>query len=303
MIHLKTAKRLKWKKLSRFDSVLLGDNPFFGIDHLSHERSRSRLSNAKNFENAIQVIQCARDYGVKDMMVGTRPRLNEFFEELNDKTNILNEFNFHPVVPYAQGFVLKLNEKGLINTLQEIFKKGGLKNEIKLLVRGGLGFLKKDFEELFKMFIDVELLKLKGVNIKTIYLHPLFTDLILALNLKDIFSTYLSHLRKQYNVNAGLCTKNFPTLVSKLNEWELDYPYIMTSFNKAGLFMNPSRKECEDVLQFFRGKTMAMNIFAGGYYNLDETFQYIDPLSKIRDVVVGVSTVDHAKKTFQLLLK
>lgn len=289
--------------MSRFDSVLLGDNPFFGVDHLSHERSRSRLSKAKNFENAVEVIQCARDYGVKDMMVGTRPRLNEFFDELKNKTNILNEFNFHPVIPYAQDYVLKLNEKGLVNTLQEIFKKGGLKNEIKLIVRGGLSFLKKDFAELFKMFIDVELLKLKEVNIKTVYLHPLFTDLILSLNLKDIFSTYLFHLREQHNVNAGLCTKNFPMLVSKLNEWELDYPYIMTSFNKAGLFMNPSRKESEDTLQFFKGKTMAMNIFAGGYYNLDETFQYIEPLSKIRDVVVGVSTVGHAKETFELLFK
>jgi len=289
--------------LSRFDSVLLGDNPFFGVDHLSHERGRSRFSNTKNFENAIQVIQCARDYGVKDMMIGTSPRTNEFFTELNDKTNILNEFNFHLVIPYAQGYVLKINEKGLIDTLQEIFKNTGLKNEIKLLARGGLGFLKKDFEELFKIFIDVELLKLKEVNIKTVYLHNVFTDLLLAFNLKNIFSTYLSHLHKQYNVNAGFCTQNFPMLVSKFNEWNLDCPYIMTSFNKAGLFMNPSREKSEDALQFFRGKTIAMNIFAGGYYNLDEAFQYIEPLSKIRDVVVGVSTVDHAKETFQLLCK
>ena len=48
---------------------------------------------------------------------------------------------------------------------------------------------------------------------------------------------------------------------------------------------------------------MAMNIFVGGYYNLDEAFQYIEPLSKIRDVVVGISTVEHAKETFQLLFK
>jgi len=84
--------------LRRFDSVLLGDNPFFGVDHLSHERGRTRFSNTKNFENTIQVIQCARDYGVKDMMVGTSSHINKFFKELNDKTNILNEFNLHYIV-------------------------------------------------------------------------------------------------------------------------------------------------------------------------------------------------------------
>ena len=76
---------------------------------------------------------------------------------------------------------------------------------------------------------------------------------------------------------------------------------IMTSFNKAGFLMNPSRVECENSLQNYDGNVIAMNILAGEYLELNEACNYILSIPRIRNVVVGASSTEHAKKTFELL--
>ena len=42
-----------------------------------------------------------------------------------------------------------------------------------------------------------------------------------------------------------------------------------------------------------------MNIFAGGYLGLDEVADFIISKPKIRNIVVGVSSIEHAKETFE----
>ena len=279
---------------------MLGDNPFFGVDHLSHERGRQRESRYQTFEGAVKVIETAHQYGMKEMIVGTRPRLPELIECIRKNSNIVDKIQFNPILPYAQDYILKVSEKGLMGALKEILGGVGIQNEIKILTKGGFGFLKKDLDELFRVLIDIELTKLKEVKIKTVYLHPVITDLALALNLKGIFETISDYLHSSYKVNVGLSTKNFPWLVSKLEEWNMNVEDIMTSFNKAGFLMNPSREKCEKTLASYDGEVTAMNIFAGGYIGLDETFKYIVSLPKISKVVVGASTVEHARQTFEL---
>ena len=61
---------------------MLGDNPFFGVDHLSHERGRLRSLKNNSFENAVNVVRYSYENGVKDMMINTHPSIDEFFMEL-----------------------------------------------------------------------------------------------------------------------------------------------------------------------------------------------------------------------------
>ena len=303
MIQLNQKMRKRWNTLSRFDSIMLGDNPFFGVDHLSHERGRARAEKYKTFDYTVDVIKCAHEYGMSEMAVGTRPRLGELINCIKKKSNLIEEINFNPILPYAQDYVLKVSEKGLMSTMKEVLGGAGIQNELKILTKGGLGFLKKDLEELFKVLIDVEILKLKDVKVKTVYLHPILTDLALALNLKGIFETFSNHLHDKYKLKIGLSTKNFPALVSKLDEWKLKIDDIMTSFNKTGFLMNPSRAECEKMLATYTGGVTAMNIFGGGYYGLEETHEYAVSLSNLKKIVVGASSVEHAKQTFSLFNK
>ena len=285
--------------MARFDSILLGDNAFYGIDHLSHARARERAE-AQSLKNAINVIRCAREQGIAGLMVATRPRLEEIVQEL-EKEGLNTNLDYYPVMPYARGLQLKLSEKGILNMVRDISKQAGIKEEIRIIARGGLGFLQKDFDALFKIFIDTEILKLRSIRPNIIYLHPIIVDLALALDLRHIFEIFQEHLMKRYNIRAGLCTKNFSTLVEKLKQWDIKVASIMTSFNPVGFLMNPTRESCEETLKNYDGHVMAMNIFGGGFVSLDDVISYIESIPEIRNVVVGVSSVEHAKQTFARL--
>jgi hypothetical protein len=284
--------------LSKFDSVLLGDNSFYGIDHLSHERARERTKTVQSIDNAIDVIKTAYSMGIDGMVVANRPKLKEIITILEHDSDIVKKLDFYPIIPYAQGLQMKLSQGGVMGTMKEIIKAGSIKKDLKILAKGGFSFMKKDFIELFKIFIDVELIKLQNVEPKMIYLHPVLTDLALAFNMKNVFETFQNYLHDNYQIKSGVCTKNFPQLISKFGEWEMNYDSIMTSFNKSGYLMNPSRKECEKSLENYNGHVLAMNLFAGGLYSLDETAKYVESLPKIKNIVIGLSSTKHAKETF-----
>jgi len=286
--------------LTRFDSILLGDNAFYGIDHLSHERARNRVNTVQKLDNVVNLIKYSYELGASGMVVATRPKLREWVEHLRKSSDIVDKLDFHPVLPYARGLQMKLSQLGIINTIKDIMKGAGLRTEIKILAKGGFGFMKKDVIELFKVFVDTEMIKLNMIKPKIIFLHPVLVDLALALEMKNIFEAFQNHLQNKYKIDVGLCTKNFPKLITKLDEWDMNFPSIMTSFNTAGFLMNPSKKMCEDALENYQGKVLAMNIFAGGYSGVQESVNYIISLPKIRNVVVGVSSREHAKETFQL---
>lgn len=287
--------------MKRFDTILLGDNAFYGIDHLSHSRARERTT-IQRLENAIEVIKCAYDVGIDGLVVATRPKLKEIIQRLEMSSDIVKNLDFYPVMPYARGLQMKLSEKGILNLIKDM-SAGGIKEELRIITKGGLGLIKKDFNSLFRIFIDTEIIKLKVIQPKIIYLHPVIVDLALALNLKHVFQIFQEHLLKKHNIKAGLCTKNFKSLVEKLDEWDMEFASIMTSFNPVGFLMNPSKEECEQALSNYKGHVLAMNIFGGGFVSLDEVIKYLKSQPKIKNVVVGVSSIKHAKETFSKLLE
>jgi hypothetical protein len=291
----------EWNTLAKINSVLLGDNPFFGVDHLSQERAREKADRSQNFNNALQVVKYCFESGANGMVVSTHPKLKDLLDLMKSESGLINKIDFFPILPYVQGYVIKINEKGMINTLTETLSQTSLQNKLRIIAKGGIGILKKDFNQLFKLFVDIELLQINnGTKIKAVFLHDVLTDLALSLKMRNIFEMFQEHLHDRYNIQAGLVTKNFSLLTSALQEWNLRYPFVMTSFNKVGFQMNPSRQECENALSRFNGKVIAMSVFAGGYVKPKEAYEYILSLPNVDAAVIGISSVDHAKDTLDL---
>jgi len=67
--------------------------------------------------------------------------------------------------------------------------------------------------------------------------------------------------------------------------------------------MNPSREECENAISEYQGEIIAMSILAGGFLKVKEAYQYLNALPKINNMVIGVSTIEHAKNTFEIFLE
>lgn len=275
--------------------ILLGDNPFFGIDHLSQENARKRIIQLDSFEKITNVIEYVNSQGVNGFVVSTHPELKEIIKYMENNTNILKKMDFLPILPYAQGYVMKTTQLGITGAINEVLSGITIKNKFRILVKGSLGYLQKDFEKLLRTFIDTELYHLYKVKKRRVYLHDVITDVALGLNMKNIIEIFLNHIHDHHKIETGLVTKNFPLLLKRLDDWKIDVPNIMTSFNPVGYQMNPSKGECEKQLTKF-DNVVAMNVLAGGYVTPKESAKYVSE-KKLKAVVIGMSNIEHAKET------
>ncbi len=281
--------------------VLLGDNPFFGIEHLSQERARQRIEVLNNFQKITEIMELVLELGTKGFVVSTHPQLRDLLVFMKSNTNILERMDFYPILPYAQGYVAKVTEKGIIGAINDILSGSTLQQKLKIFFRGSMGIVRKDLDNLLRTFIDVELLSLNIAKKNTVFLHDVITDLAIGLGMRNVIETFIEHVKDEYGVQVGLVTKNFPKLIETLGDWNIRLPLTMTSFNPIGYQMNPSKNECEQYLSK-TNNVIAMNVLAGGFLNPKESADYISKL-KINRVVVGMSTKEHARETIMAFKK
>jgi len=282
------------------DPIILGHNQFIGVSHLSQDAARARVEKFANLERVADIVEFSLELGVKGMMLSTHPRAGEILYFLKEK-GLAEELNFYPLLPYAEKYVRKANEKGIVGMLNDVLKQADVRKKLKIMFQGGLGVLQKDYEKLLGTLIDLELLPFQDLNIKAIFLHNVLTDLGLGLGVREVFEFYIDYIKDNYGVIPAFGTMNFARLVKTFDEWGIKKPLVMASFNKVGFQMNPSKEECEKVLQQYEVDVLAMSTLAAGYLKPREAYEYLFSLPNIKSVVVGVSKKEHAKETFEII--
>jgi hypothetical protein len=173
-----------------------------------------------------------------------------------------------------------------------------------------IGLINVDPSALLETFIVYEISRIKSAagknaNLRSVLLHEVITDMALAFDLDWFFKSYVKFFSKS-TIRPGFETRNFPYLVQKLKDWNIDMSKITitASFNKVGFQMNPSKVECENALHDSSGaQIIAMSILAAGYLKLADAAEYLNTIENLNGVVVGVSKESHARETFRLLQK
>ncbi len=288
--------------------VLVGDNPFHNISHLSQERARARLdNNPGNPKYAASLIALAIENGANGFTFSVSETTLSILKEL-EKLDVLDRLHLFPVVPYAFEYVRLANQVGGIPGLAKKFGLDMVKSgNVKGLGFGLKGALTADLMAMLKTYLAYETSRIKDsvnikVNLESVLLHQLITDMALALNLDWIFKSYIDFLSHQ-RLLPGFNTGNFAYLVKKFSEWHIDLRkvLILAPFNKVGFQMTPSIAECESALRLLPSPSvLAMSVLAAGFVSPKEAAQYIATLPNIRGVAVGVSKASHAQDTISL---
>ncbi|RXE55922.1 hypothetical protein ABH15_06860 [Methanoculleus taiwanensis] len=285
----------------KLDPIVLGHNQFIGVDHFSQDRARNRTQTFSETHRIIDVIDCFYDLGGRGMMLSTHPKARDIMDAIGQNPRLAQNMNFYPLIPYAQGYIRKANEKGITGMVTETLSPASTSEKFKIMFKGGINVLRKDFISMLSTLIDVELLPFKGFNVKAIFLHNVLTDLALAFKAQNIFEYYIDYIQDNYNTTPAFGTMNFVKLVEAFEDWGLEKPTIMTSFNKAGFQMNPSRESCEQCLLEFDVDVLSMSTLAAGYLKPQEAYEYLFSLPKKTSVVVGFSTKNHAIETYNII--
>ena len=280
---------MRWCKLN----LLLGHNQFIGISHISESKSREKDIKFSKVENIYMIVEAAAEAGFTEMIIETHPRMIEFLEYYNTYKTF--DIDFYLQVPYVQNYVQQMNEKGMKGVLNEVIKKTGFIGASGLALKGGWSYLKKDYLALGMSMLKLEIAPFDDVTLKGLLLHNVVTDLLLSLNISDGFETYFDFVRSKLHTKPGLITLNFPMLVNRLKEWNIDSDYIMTPINPNGYDMNPSKNDVEKAIKKYKGEIIAMNVLGGGAFSVNDSYEYLKSFD-IKNVVIGASSKDHLEE-------
>ena len=67
------------------DRILLGDNQFFGINHISEEKAREQAMRFRHTQAIMDVLDVAYDLGIRTFMCTTHDRIGEVCESVRAK--------------------------------------------------------------------------------------------------------------------------------------------------------------------------------------------------------------------------
>jgi hypothetical protein len=294
--------------MTKHFSLLVGDNPFHGISHLSQERARGRecgLDEA-GVERATNLVRLSLENGADGFMFSVDQTTLSIIKKLGAQK--IEEANLYAIAPYAYEYVRKSTQAGGVAGLAKSLAKEMIfsTSNMKVLAQNASGLLRFDLSALLKTYVAYELSRLKSaaygrLHLKSFMLHEVVTDMALALNMEKLFKSYIKFL-ESYKIRPGLETRNFPGLVEKFRQWNIDFSNLTftSSFNKVGFQMCPNQTMCEEALENAKdAEVIAMSVLAAGYLKPQEAIDYLVNLQGLSGIVIGVSKEQQAIQTFR----
>ena len=284
----------------KLEKIILGHNPFFGVDHLSQEKGNQKELMFEDRKLISSTLNYAHDLGINAMMMSTHPRA-ETIAEIIKSDSVLRNFKVYPLLPYIAKYVRQANEKGLANILLDVLNKANFSQKVSIMLHGAQGFLGKDVDKIIRLLVDIEFLVFNNLNIGAIFLHDSLTDLAIGLGAESVLETFKGHVEEKYKVPAGFITKNLNNFRTKVEVrgWK-DY-LVMASINKTGFFVNPDLNTVVDAIEKPGMNFIGMSTLSGGALNPDEAFEFLGGIRNLNSVVVGMSKKDHIKETVEAI--
>ena len=217
----------------------------------------------------------------------------------------------HAIVPYAYELVRSaVRVGGLPQLAKGIVKQIVFSRELKAAASGVNGVVRSDPAAILKAYLLYEVSRIrsaarssKHMDLASVLLHEIVTDMALALDMEWLFKTHIEVIQ-DHGITPGFDTRNYPLLLEKLEGWGIDLSRIIvaTPFNSIGFQMAPSREACEARLALGNGPcVIAFGILASGHITLQEAADYLGTLPNLKGVAAGVSTEQHARETFRVL--
>jgi hypothetical protein len=289
--------------------LLVGDNPFNGISHLSEDRARARGNEIGQAEYAAGLVLDSLENGANGFMFSVSDATLSILQIVSKKTNS-QSVALHAIVPYSYEYVRLATQLGNLGLGRKLAGRVVRSGDLRAIASGFKAVVGLDPVALMKTYVRYEKSRImssvgKRQELTSILLQEVITDMVVALNLDWFVKSYVRFV-SGLGIKPGFETRNFAYLVNKFEEWNVDFSDIelVSSFNKVGFQMNPSKEACEKALdEIPECDVIAMSILAAGYIKLPDAVEYIEGLQNLKGMVVGVSKEKHAHDTFSFLRK
>lgn len=267
--------------------LMLGDNQFFGINHMSEERARAQAITFQEDSAIIEVIDFAYYEGVRTLMCTTHDRVAALADHVRAHPARYEGFAFYPCMPYAHKYANAVSDEGLLGAVRRFLPEEGLLNAV---TRGGRSLAGKNMEGLVKLLIDAEMAMFRGLTTPVVFLQNVVVDLLLGLGFTDAFRFFADHVRNRYGAEPGFITMNLPMLAHALRRAGVVNPTVCANINKIGFRMSGGHEAYADALEEGGFRTVAMSVFASGAIPPREALEWVCAQPGIESIVFGASS-------------
>ena len=232
--------------------IILGDNPFFAISHLSPEKSEEYIKDPARWEKAVSVIRKAPDYGIDLMMISSHSETRLLLESAGYMSGEnVNLPDLCIVVPNVHDTNKVAAESGVLNALYNRifdFRLSDLlspRHVLRKLLLGDLVYSKIRYVALHNVVVDLCL------GLRAIWILRLFSSVCKVCGYSPVFLT----------LNA-----------SKILNQSWTPEVVCTYYNTLGYNMCESASiDLENVSESGRQTDLwAMGIMASGAISADE---------------------------------
>ena len=269
------------------DRLLLGDNQFFGINHMSEERARAQAMRFQDTESILDVIEIALHEGVRTLMCTTHERIAEVCDHVRDEPARYAGFRAYPCMPYAHKYANAVTEHGMLGALRSFLPDDGALDAV---LRGGRSVLRKDVEGLITLLIDAEMKMFHGLQTPVIFLQNVVVDLLLGLGFDEAFAAFDRHVRARYDAEPGYITMNLPLLLDCLEAIGISNPVVCANINAMGFRMSGGVQAYERALAERTFRPVAMSVFASGAIEPRPALEWIHEHASVESIVFGASS-------------
>lgn len=212
------------------DSLILGDNQFFGVNHMSEKRGMETREKFKDIGEIKRMLYIAMDLGVNGVFFSTHPDIYEITDMIRSDPALKDHFNIYVNVPYIVKYISMVNTVGPVATIQTMLQGKGAK----FFAEGARNLLSTDYIGLAMQLVEVEIAPFHDLNVKAVLLHNSLCDLALAYNMTDVIQHFDQHVRSKIGVIPGYGTQNYPAFSKFLKRAGLGPSLVMTAVNKMG---------------------------------------------------------------------
>jgi hypothetical protein len=280
------------------DRVLIGDNQFFGINHMSEEKARAQAMRFQDTAAIIEVLDAAYAEGIKTFMCTTHERVAEVCTHFRDNREKYPDYKFYPCMPYAHKYANAATEHGVVGAFRAFLPE---ENAFSALLSGGISLARKDVEGLAALLIDAEMKMFSGLHTPVVLLQNVATDFLLGLGFDEAFRIFADRIRKRYQAEPGFITMNAPRLLHTLQKIGIDNPIICTNINKLGFRMSGDIEKYEQLMTHGDCRLIAMSVFASGALPVRPALEYVCSFPQVKSIVFGASSRSHIGQTRQLI--
>ena len=284
------------------DRLILGDNQFFGVNHMSEERGMAQLVRFQDNSAILEVLDTAYELGIEAFSFSTHDRVRVLCDHFRSDQRHYNRLRLYPALPYAHKYAHAVAEKGVFGAIKDVlFAENQAASAFAMLARGGAAVLSRDAVEIMKVLVDAELQMFRGLHIEVVFLQNIVTDLLLGLGWRDMFTAFAQHVQERHGARPGFITLNLPRLIDTLEQCELTDAVVCAAINKLGFQMSPDVVTYEQTLGKTKRPVVAMSVLAAGAVPAAEAVEYVAGFPAIRSILFGASSAAHLTQFKQLV--